>query len=770
MAMAVSCSPIRKYPKGNYLLVSNKLVMNKNAIDASELKSLIKQKPNKKNLGLYLNIRFWNYSSKGKESGFKRWVKKTLAAEPVILDTNLIPGSLNQINYYLNNHGYFNSDITHTLTYPKKRPRNAKVVFNITTYAPYKINKVSYSISDATLKAFVYSEKKGCRLVPGEIYNIDNLDAERERITRTLRNNGYYFFSREYITFAIDSSLNSHQVDIRIKISDALAPAENRPDSMITMKHRRYSINKIIVNTDFETDKNKTVKYDTVKVIIPARQKNHPHKVYYYVFSNKLRINKKTLSQSIYVDSGDIFTISDVEKTYKSLLDLKIYRFVNITFRDLNQTGKKTGELECYIRLTKAPTQAVALSAETTNKGGELGLSAGVIYENKSLFRGADLFNVKVNGAIEFQSLKKDAIKESPVIKSLPFINTVETGIELNLKIPRFVIPVKQEKIPKYFKPKTNLNTLFNYQKRPDYERYYLSGSVGYQWKASEYATHILTPFQVNLIKISPDSTFKAQIDALNNKTLQNAYRDHITTSLTYSFIFNTQQINKNKDFIYFRTNMELAGFIFWASNQIRKKQGAYTLLGLPYSQYFRLDADFRYYMVFNEQNRMVYRAYAGYGSPFDNKNVLPFEKSFYLGGANSMRGWRMKTLGPGGYKQPDSLSLEKIGDISLEFNIEYRFPIYKILRGAVFVDAGNIWLRKPSNQLPLAAFSARTFLGELAFDAGLGLRADFGYFVIRLDGATILKDPSMPLHQRWVGQNNKKFKIIGNLGIGYPF
>ncbi|HNX06239.1 MAG TPA: BamA/TamA family outer membrane protein, partial [Bacteroidales bacterium] len=681
-----------------------------------------------------------------------------------------IPGSLNQINYYLNNHGYFNSDITHTLTYPKKRPRNAKVVFNITTYAPYKINKVSYSISDATLKAFVYSEKKGCRLVPGEIYNIDNLDAERERITRTLRNNGYYFFSREYITFAIDSSLNSHQVDIRIKISDALAPAENRPDSMITMKHRRYSINKIIVNTDFETDKNKTVKYDTVKVIIPARQKNHPHKVYYYVFSNKLRINKKTLSQSIYVDSGDIFTISDVEKTYKSLLDLKIYRFVNITFRDLNQTGKKTGELECYIRLTKAPTQAVALSVETTNKGGELGLSAGVIYENKSLFRGADLFNVKVNGAIEFQSLKKDAIKESPVIKSLPFINTVETGIELNLKIPRFVIPVKQEKIPKYFKPKTNLNTLFNYQKRPDYERYYLSGSVGYQWKASEYATHILTPFQVNLIKISPDSTFKAQIDALNNKTLQNAYRDHITTSLTYSFIFNTQQINKNKDFIYFRTNMELAGFIFWASNQIRKKQGAYTLLGLPYSQYFRLDADFRYYMVFNEQNRMVYRAYAGYGSPFDNKNVLPFEKSFYLGGANSMRGWRMKTLGPGGYKQPDSLSLEKIGDISLEFNIEYRFPIYKILRGAVFVDAGNIWLRKPSNQLPLAAFNARTFLGELAFDAGLGLRADFGYFVIRLDGATILKDPSMPLHQRWVGQNNKKFKIIGNLGIGYPF
>ncbi len=770
IAMAVSCSPIRKYPKGNYLLVSNKLVMNKNAIDASELKSLFKQKPNKKNFGLYLNIRFWNYASKGKETGFKRWIKKTLAAEPVLLDTSLIPGSLNQIHYYLNNHGYFNSDIAYTVIYPQKNRRNAKIIFKVNTYTPYKINKVTYSIGDATLKAFVYSEKKDCRLVPGEIYNIDNIDAERERITRTLRNNGYYSFSREYITFAIDSSLNNHQVDIRIKISDALAPSESKPDSMITMKHRRYTLNKIIVNTDFETDKNKIIKYDTVRVTIPARQKNRPHKVYYYVFSDKLRINKKTLSQSIYVDSGDIFTISDVEKTYKSLLDLKIYRFVNITFREIKNPAKVTGELECYIRLTKAATQAIAVSAETTNKGGELGLSAGVIYENKNLFRGADLFNIKVNGAVEFQSLKKDAIKESPVIKSLPFINTVETGIELNLKIPRFVIPVKQEKFPKYFKPKTNLNTLFNYQKRPDYERYFLSGSIGYQWKASDYATHILTPFQVNLIKITPDSTFKAQIDALNNKTLQNAYRDHITTSLTYSFIYNTQQINKNKDFIYFKTNVELAGLIFWASNQIRKKQGAYTLIGLPYSQYYRIDADFRYYMVFDEQNRIVYRAYAGYGSPFDDKNVLPFEKSFYLGGANSMRGWRLKTLGPGAYKQPDSLSLEKIGDISLEMNIEYRFPIYKILRGAVFVDAGNIWLRKPSNQLPLAAFNFRTFLGELAFDAGLGLRADFGYFVIRLDGATILKDPSMPLHYRWIGQNDKKFKIIGNLGIGYPF
>jgi len=744
--------------------------MNKNSVDAGELKSLYRQKPNRKNLGLYLNIRFWNYSTKGKETGFKRWIKSTFAAEPVLLDTTLCVSSLKQLKYYLENHGYFNSDISYSVKYPPSRKRAAKVTYKVFTYKPYKINKVSYSINDATLKAFVYSEKADCKIKSGDIYNVDNIDAERDRITRTLRNNGYFYFSKDYISFNIDSSLNSRQVDISIKILDARAPSDIKPDSMITVKHKRYTLNKIIVNTEFEPDINISKTYDTIRSLIPNRIKNRPPKIYYYVYSGKLKINKKTISQSVFIDSADYFNITDVEKTYKSLLDLKVYRFVNITFKEIKGGSNVTGELDCLIKLTKSAVQAIAVSTETTNKGGELGLSAGLVYENKNLLRGADIFSMKINGAVEFQSLKKNAIKEKPVIKSLQFINTVEAGIGLNLKIPRFLIPIKQERFPKYFKPKTNIEAVFNYQIRPDYERYYISGSFGYQWKENDYKTHILTPFQVNMVKITPDSSFKAQIDALNNTTLQNSYRDHITTSLTYSFIYNTQKLNSPHDFIYFRTNVELAGLIFWVTNQVRKKQGAYNLLGIPYSQYFRIDADFRYYMVINELNKIVYRAYAGFGSPYDNDNVLPFEKSFYMGGANSMRGWRLKTLGPGAYKQPDSLSLEKTGDISIEMNIEYRFPIYKILRGAIFLDVGNIWLRKPSNQLPLAVFNYKTFLGELAFDSGLGLRADFGYFVIRLDGAVIIKDPSMPLHSRWIGQNSNKFMVIGNLGIGYPF
>ncbi|MCK9612464.1 MAG: BamA/TamA family outer membrane protein [Bacteroidales bacterium] len=769
-ASLISCSPIRKYPAGNYLLTSNKLIMNKNQVDAGELKDLIRQKPNKKNLGLYLNIRLWNYSTKGKETGFKRWIKNTFSAEPVILDTSQTLFSLKQMNYYLENHGYFKSDISYTIKYPSNHKRNAKVIYNVNTKRPYKIKNVSYSIDDETIKKYVSSEISECKIIPGQLYNIDNIDAERDRITRTLRENGYYYFTKDYITFNIDSALNQHEMDIMIRISDALTPSPVKADSLIPSKHKIYTINKIIINTDYEISPKSEINYDTARVVISNRVKNRQPKTYYYVYRDKLKIIKKTLSQAIFIDSADVFNISDIEKNYKSLLDLRIYRFVNIKFNEVNVKSENTGELECIINLTKAPVQALSISTETTNKGGELGLQAGIVYENKNLFRGADLFNIKLNGAVEFQSLKKQDVSEKQVLEKIPFVNTIETGLELSLRIPRFLIPISQNRFPKYFKPKTTITGIFNYQIRPIYERYYASGSFGYQWKENDYKTHILTPLQLNIIKIYPDSVFKAQIDALNNITLQNAYRDHITTSLNYSFIYNTQQINKIKDFIFLRTNVELAGLIFWAVNQVRKKQGVYTLFEIPYSQYYRMDIDFRYYMVFNEYHRIVYRAYAGYGSPFDEKNVLPFERSFYMGGANSMRGWRLKTLGPGGYSEPDSLSLEKIGEIALELNTEYRFPIYKILRGAIFVDVGNIWTRKASNLLPLASFKFKNFIHDLAIDAGAGLRVDFGYFVIRLDGAVVLKDPSMPRNQRWIGQNDKKFTIIGNLGIGYPF
>jgi len=785
ITVIVSCSPIRRYPAGSYFLKRNKIIIDNRSLSIEGIRNLLKQKPNKKNMGLHLNVHWWNLAVKGKETGAKRWVKKTLAAEPVLFDSSLMQSSVKQIYFFMHNHGYFNANVSTSIKYiPAKtrsvfhkkknetiyRRRKAVVTYTITSHEPYKIRNVNYFIQDATLKAYVYTYKADCKIKPGDIYNVDNIDAERDRINKNLQKNGYFYFSRDYINFLVDTALNSHELDVTIKLSNVLVPWQNNPDSLITVKHKRYSINKIIVNTEFDPDKSASVKYDTLRALIPNRLKGRPPKVYYVVYPGKLKINLKTLAQTMYVDSNDVYNYTDVEKTYKALLDLRIYRYVSIEFVKVNDTLPASGYLNCIIKLSKAPVQAISVNTDVTHSGGELGIDAGITYSNKNLFRGAEIFAIKVKGATEFQSFSKKASLDKPVIKKLKFVNTLETGVNLDLVVPRFLLPVNQTRFPKYFKPKTNINVVFNYQIRPQYERFYTSASFGYQWKENEFKTHILTPIQVNLVKIYPDSLFSAQIDQLNDKALQNSYRDHIITSLSYSFIYNNQQINKNTDFIFLKANAELAGFLFFIVSQIQKKPGAYNLFSIPYSQYFRLDADFRYYMFFNKTHLVVYRAYGGYGMPLNKENVLPFEKSFYEGGANSMRGWRLKSLGPGTYHSTTTYALERIGEISLEGNVEYRFPIYNIIKGAAFIDIGNVWMRKQNDQLPGAEFKFSKFLSDLAFDGGIGLRADFGYFVIRLDGAVVLKDPAQPINSRWIGQNSNRFLIYGNFGIGYPF
>ncbi len=766
-AFATACNPIRKYPKGTYLLKKNHININKTNLDINEMRSLIKQKPTRTNFGLYINIRLWNFAVKGKETGFKKWLKNTIAAEPILLDTILTESSVRQLKYYLESHGYFNSKVEYVTKYKKW---GARTDYLVNTKTPYTVRNINYLIPDATLKAFVYADKNNCKIVSGENYNVDKMDGERDRITRNLQNNGYFYFSKSYISFLVDSSMNSHQIDISIKISDAMGPSKKNPDSLVTVKHKRFTINKIIVNTDFERDRPTNTHYDTIRAIIPNRVKTRPHKVYYFCYPNKLKINLRTLAQTIYIDSNDVYNYNDVDMTYKSLLDLKIYRYVNIEFQSLPDTSAVEGKMDCYIKLSKSPTQALAVSTDATHTGGELGVQASLIYTNKNIFHGAEIYDVKFNGAVDFQSFKKSTGVIKPVIPNLSFIHTIETGLELNIKIPRFLMPVRQYRFPKYFKPKTNINASFNYQIRPEYERYYAIGSFGYQWKENQYKTHYLTPLQVNLVKIFPDSTFTSQVDSIKDRALQNTFRDHIITALAYSFVYNTQNINLKEDFIYLKANAELAGLLFWVYSKIQKRQGAYELFSIPYSQYYKIDADFRYYMYFNDKNLMVFRTYAGFGGPLDKENTLPFEKSFYAGGANSMRAWRLKTLGPGSYKDSATYALDKIGEIGMEFNVEYRFPIYKFLRGAAFIDIGNVWLRKKEALFPGGEFNITRFIGELAVDGGLGLRADFGYFVIRVDGAFVIKDPAQSKNSRWIGQNDRRFLIFGNFGIGYPF
>jgi hypothetical protein len=313
-----------------------------------------------------------------------------------------------------------------------------------------------------------------------------------------------------------------------------------------------------------------------------------------------------------------------------------------------------------------------------------------------------------------------------------------------------------------------------SYQNRPDYERYITNGSFGYRWAAKEFTNHVLTPLEINSVSIFPDSAFVNRLEELNDQRLLNQYTDHFIMSANYTYIFNNQQLNQVKNFTFFRWNIESAGNVLSAASRLtnapKNEDGYYSVWNIPFSQYLRSDIDFRYYWALRKDYTLVYRNLVGVGVPYGNSDVLPFEKGFYAGGSNSMRGWNYRTLGPGSFVDTLAENFERMGDLTIQANLEYRFPIYKWFQGALFTDIGNIWLLNENESYNGGQFQLKNFISELAIDAGFGLRLDLSFFIFRIDAATPFRDPSYPLGQRWRFDKMQLKNVVWNFGIGYPF
>ena len=771
----VACNPTRSLKNNEYLLKKNtvKIESNKLIIDKENITGLIQQKPNKKLFGLVrFKLWFYNIANKGKETKFKKWIKKSLGEKPVIYNQNQAKSSVMQIKTYMNNIGYFNSKVKESKKIHKKQ---VEVVYDIKPAIPYKIKNIEYNIENNTIKNIVLSNKSGSLIKQGNIYNAYDLEDERDRITKNLQNKGYYFFNNEYIFYEVDSSFNNHSLDIIIGIKNIKLQSKDQKSKFTEENHFPFYINQIYINTNYNPLASDTIKYDTLVEVVHQTSKDNPEIKYYYLYNNKLKIKPRTISQSIIINPGQHFILKDVQQTYKRLYELRMFKYANIQFtRDIADTNKSIHSkhlLDCNINLSRSKVQSYTIETEGTNSGGDLGIGGNLIYQNKNIFRGAEILSVKFKGAMEAQ--KTSYAKEENTSKKFLFFNTFETGVEINLSIPKFLVPVKQERFPKYFKPKTNITTGLNYQNQQNYRRYITNISFGYNWSESNYKTHILFPADINLVRIFPTPEFDSIINNETNQSLKNQYTNHLVTGLNYSFIYNNQEINKLKNFVYFRGNIETAGNLLNGIDNLIKApkddDGYYTLLNIRYAQYVRTDIDLRYYYILNENNRLVFRTVFGIGIPYGNSEDLPFEKGFYAGGSNGMRGWRIKSLGPGAY-QNTNITYDKMGDLKLEGNIEYRFPLYKFFKGALFVDVGNIWLLKENSSYPDGKFFFNNFLSELGVDAGIGLRFDFKFFIFRIDGALPFRDPAEPKNKRWVINKAAFYKIFWNFGIGYPF
>lgn len=770
MLITVSCSVTKHLESNEYLLIKNKIQISDHHIPPEDLDPYLQQKPNKKLFGLFRsNIAFYNLGNSGKETKFKTWLKTKVGSAPVILDTSLVSVSLKQMNLYLGNKGYFHSIISDSVVIKKKK---ATVIYRIHTSKPYKIRRVSYSIADTQVASYVYRDTAKCLIHPGDNFDSYVFDDERSRIKDNLLNHGFFRFSTNYIKYQVDSNFMQRKMDITIEIINQVIPSFDNFTTVRQVPHKRYFINKIYVYPEFDHLQTNTIIYDTLVKSFQSPEKGKPPNTFYFLYKDYFRVKARTIAQAIFITPQSNYNLLDVNQSYGQLSSLQVFKYINIQFKEVEDQQEvqlhNKNLIDCYVELSRTPAQSFSITTDGTNSGGAFGVQGNLGYQNRNIFRGAQSLKINLNGSLQMQA--------SDGTSGSSFFNTIELGANAGITFPQFLIPIRPEVMPKNFKPRTTISIGYNFQLQEHYNRHISNITFGYSWLQNEKIKHVLNPIEISLVKIFKDAYFDSVINSQNDARLKNQYTDHMVAGLKYTFTFSNQKFTKVKDFIYIRANFETGGNLIYAFNKIfstpRDSGASYTIFGLPYSQYVRPDIDFRYYNVLGKNFSLVYRVYAGIGIPYGNSTLLPFEKAFFAGGANGMRGWRMYTLGPGSYINTSGTtnSFNQIGDMQLEANVEYRFPVYNWIRGGLFIDAGNIWLLKESQDLPGGKFTFPGFIEQIALDAGFGIRLDFDFFIFRLDPAIPLRVPSYPANDRWYFNKMQLKDIIWNFGIGYPF
>lgn len=772
--LLASCSPAKRIQKrGGYLHVSNVIKTDHPGINSTDLFNFAQPKPNNIFLGV-LRPGLWMHDlfSGKKDSRFKKFMRTRLGQPPVLLDSSLIDNSLIPMTIYLNNKGYFGATVSRKIDIRKDKFR---VRYFTHTTEPFRFGEIRFEMADDSLKYFMNSIQKASLLKTGSQYDAYLIRDERERITRELRDIGYYAFSREYIFFEVDTTASLRKADLTVRIENIRQRTASATDSVRRLNHKRYFIHNIYINSNFADNattagvSNDTIAYyskkDTVKRTKPD---------FYQIYRSEIRLRPVVLSRSLFISPGKPYSQKLINLTYNRLQNLGVSRYVSVNVNPVTVTGGtgpwQYGLLNCDIRMARSPVNMFTVEAEGTNAGGYVGVGSSVNYRNRNIFRGAETLRLKLRGAFEFESDFDIEGSNTPSI-----FNALEAGFETGLDFPSLLTPFSFSALGLNSKAKTTIASGLNYQQRSWYTRYISYLSFGYEWNASQVTRHLFTPVELSSVSITRDSAFTAYLNEKRDPRFMNQYTDHLVLALKYSYIFNNQEFNSSNNYWFFRGNVESAGNMLdlysQAVDAATDGEGNYTLFGIRYAQYLRSDMDVRFYKITGEGKTLVSRFAFGIGVPYGNSFALPFEKGFFAGGANGLRGWPVRSVGPGEYYSALKRGFERVGDLWLETNLEYRFPIYSYLGGGVYADAGNIWLLKENEDFPEGNFRASRFFKSLALDVGFGFRLDFSFFIFRVDGGLPVYDPGDLQGSRWFRPGKFQMRDINwNFGIGYPF
>ncbi len=692
---------------------------------------------------------------------------------PIIYDSALTKQTSVQIQKYMQSKGYFSAKVVDTVIFNKVL-KTCYVFYNIYAKRRKYVRKILYDIQDTTIAKLIREDSAHSILQPNIPFDVASLNKERERVNDYLQNNGYYYFAPEFIQYDADSISAAPNIDITMHLNLYPTSYSASSDSMVFVNHPKCVIKNIyFIAETFEGNyKNQyfkdTLKYNNIYIL-------HNKPIYY---------NVRSILSSIKFQKGEFFNRDLAEESYRQLLNIGIFRSVLIQF----DKADTDNELNCYVICQPIPKQFIGLETQGTNTSANLGIDGSLIFQNRSVFGGGEKLEFKVSGALiaqkqvysSQQNLSQTTLGNLGNIKTNDItntFNTIQIGPELKFSVPREFFPFSLLSFKKDA-ARTYFNVSTNYQTRSEFSRTISSLAYGFQFSSLDHKYKFeLIPSEIYMVKASLSSAFQANLLTIKDYLLLNSFISHITNDMKATVTFNTGIFSNTPSRAlkhYLRCSFTGSGILLRQMapllNLKRDTLGRYEILNMPFAHFLKTEIDYRVYVPMYKKSKLVYRAAGGIGIPLKNLSVLPYEQSFFAGGPNSVRAWRSRSIGPGSYMPVDNARYDKIGDILIEGNIEYRFNIFGAYNGAIFADAGNIWLLQPNSNKPNGEFNPLTFWNQFAVGAGLGFRWDFEYFILRLDAAMPIKDPKYPEGQRWMFNKQPLQKTILNFGIGYPF
>jgi outer membrane protein insertion porin family len=757
LVLLASCSVKKHLRDGDYLYDGATIKINQDTIKVDkskllvvELKSMVRPSPNKKILGRRQKL--WYYYAAGettKEKGLKHWLKYKLGEPPVLMQDVYQVKTATVLENNLENNGFFFAKVKgDTSLNPKKKIGKASYI--ATPGYRYTLKNIYYPTDSTRVGRLVKESESESLFKKGTPYNFETLKRERLRIDEYLKQRGYYFFDEDYLLMRADTTIGNHEINLFVTVK-----RETPRNALIP-----WSINKVFVYPDYESSSD-SINVDSSYLVDK-----------FYLVNPKNNFKPNVFERVISFEPNEIYNREDHNKTLSRLVNLGAFKFVRNRFDEL-PFPSDTGKLDAFYYLAASKRRNLRL--ETTGKTSSAsmaGLELNLNWRNRNLFRGAEQLNLKVYGGFDIQFGGENK-----------GYNIYSFGAEGSISWPRMV-PINFTAKDGSFVPFTRLSISNEWQRRQKlYTVNTLKAAYSWAWRPSLRTEHFLTPFQATFV--DNKNVSQEYLDQIKqDSSLARIIEEQLIVGPEYTYIYNFTVNPKKPNGWYYKANLGLSNTILGlVQGADAKNNDVKTLLNVEYNQFIKTEQELRYYRKLSPRStnlQWVNRLNIGIGIPYGNSLQLPYIKQFYTGGSNSLRAFRARSVGPGGYSPnvtPDGFVPDLVGDIKLEMNSEFRTKLAGMLHGAIFIDAGNIWLFNENALIPDGAFS-KNFMKEMAVGAGVGLRFDVaGIFMIRLDTAIPLRKPSLPEGERWVIKDIeiwrggwKKENIILNLAVGLPF